>query len=145
MSKRKSSESTSATSLQKLFDEPDAEPEAPVEKKRKITADPRFIILMTVGKKFPNPPKTEIFRMESKKQPGKFSILVRGEQNAYKLAINQLQEHILNRREADLIFKAAGSDHKDTFNKLNELVTQSWSKIAQLVRCEVIPCVTSTL
>jgi hypothetical protein len=146
MSKRKSSEPTSTTTPPKSIDEPDAEPEAPVEKKRKITADPRFVITM-VTRNTEDPddqPRLEFYKTKNKK--GKFSILVRGEDNAYKSAIYWLQEYI-NENDiavnADSIFMEAskgGIDMKTIFENLEELVRTKSLRKCVFVSCDVTQC-----
>jgi hypothetical protein len=146
MSKRKLSVPTKTNAHQKPVDEPNTEAGAPVEKKRKITPDPRFVITM-VTRNTEDPddqPRLEFYKTENKK--GKFTILVRGEEKAYKKAIYWLQEYV-NENDidvnADSVFMEAnkgGIDNKTIFETLEELVREKSLCKGMFVSCDVTQC-----
>jgi hypothetical protein len=133
-----------------IKEEKETKANEPVEKKRKVTKEPRFIITMlTRCISAGEDSKLEFCRTEIQNKPGRFSLLIRGEENAYKRAIYWLQEVLTNEKiEADHLFKQANKEgwtNKKLFAELHELVQHHFVyHLDTTMECRVTPCVSST-
>jgi hypothetical protein len=142
MAKRKLDDDNTSGGLWVTSQGTQTESDSRPEKKQK-TKDmrlPRFVVTMvSMVKGAMNRPKHEFYRQETK-TAGKFSILIRGEENALDAAIKWIMEYVPARKLAKLEMPPSGDVSAKTvyLAKLNDAADEhAFNKVDGSVWCYV--------